>query len=140
MNLEAIQGVASTYAPVEWLAIGTYVLAGQASLGLCVAVMSAMLEAMWPRWASRVWVAVKTGLSVALKSFCLVTVVILTTPAMASVLAVALCRLYKIHAGQVARIRWNARTHGRHRYSRVLAWTEGENTVRLPVSTRSRKG
>lgn len=107
------------------VAMAATVLAGQIGIALCAAILSAMLDAICPRWDTRAWAIVQTWLTVALRLFCLVTVVILTTPAMVAVLAVALCRLAKIHAGQVARIRWDARTRGRHRYSRVLAWTEG---------------
>lgn len=72
MDLEAIRATAGTYAPGEWLAIGAYIMAGYLAVGLWAAVMSAMLDAMCPRWHMWGWATIKTWLSVVLRTFCLV--------------------------------------------------------------------
>lgn len=77
------------------VAVGTTVLAWTLGSGLTLAILGAMAEAVWPDWGTRVWVAFRSALSVALRAFCLVIIAAVALVAVLCLVAVTLWRATK---------------------------------------------
>lgn len=85
MDLDALRTVAG----------GAIVLAVTGGAALTLAVLGAMAEAVWPQWGTRVWVAFRSALSMALKAFCLVIIAAVALVAVLCLVAVTLWRAVK---------------------------------------------
>lgn len=105
-------------------------VAGGIGVAMSLAILGAMAEAFYPGWGTRVWAGVRLGLSVAYRAFCLVGLLVLAVPFLLEYAFRSGKGLVKAYLARVYRARWEVRTTGRHRYSRVLAWSEGIRTAK----------